>query len=149
MKDSRFPDRPDHPDYWLMSQAVIDTDKVADSGDQPITDMVGRIVDTASLRYMAEQRAGRTVNAGIAPRSSWIALAAAWMDAFYAGTRYQHLKSTGAQEFPTQCGHDDDDELEVLGPGGYVCTRCTTLVYDGMEYHPTGRKAPTDAEGAE
>lgn len=98
MTDPRFPDRPEHPDLWLISQALIETDAQADA-DQGIGDITGRIVDPASLIYMAQQRATRAVISGAAPNSMAIVLTATWMDAFIAGARYQHLKASKAQEF--------------------------------------------------
>lgn len=102
--DPRFPDRPDHPDFWLISQALIDQDAQADAG-QPFTDVVERIVDRDSLIYAAEQRglrfqAGRS-KPSVAER---VAMQAAWVDAFLAGARYQALKERRLQELR-------DDEL--------------------------------------
>lgn len=105
MTDQQFPGRPDHPDFWLISQALIDTDAQADSG-QTIPDIAGRIVDTESLMYAATQRAMRGLVAlhgrmtlAESERNKAV-LAATWMDAFVAGARYQHLKSSGAQQAP-------------------------------------------------
>lgn len=98
MTDPRFPLRPEHNDLWLMSQALIDTDAQADTG-QPIDDIVGRYVDLESLAYMAEQRALRALGPG-APEKLSTLLAATWMDAFLAGVQFQNLKSTGAQTAP-------------------------------------------------
>lgn len=101
MTDPNFPNRPDHPDFWLISQALIDTDAQADSG-QSMPDIAGRIVDTASLMYAAEQRVKLITGKGHLNPSAriLIAMQALWLDAFVAGTRYQHLKTQGAQIVP-------------------------------------------------
>jgi hypothetical protein len=112
MTDKNFPDRPDHPDFWLISQALIDTDAQADSG-QSIPDIAGRIVNTQSLVYAATQRAmrglvalhGRMTVAEADDNKT--TLAALWMDAFVAGTRYQHLKARGAQTAPDSPASDN------------------------------------------
>lgn len=101
MTDPRFPNRPDHPDFWLMSQALIDADKVADAG-QEIPDIIGQVVDPDSLRYVAEQRALRALGPS-APHRSFAMAVALWM-----GTRFQHLKTAQAQEFRA-------DEFRVRG----------------------------------
>lgn len=62
--DPRFPDRPNHADFWSLSEIVLWLDGQAearagqDPFEYPITD-VG--IDRASLEYMAEQRAARFV----------------------------------------------------------------------------------------
>lgn len=118
-KDPRFPNRPDHPDFWLISQAVIDADAAADAS-QDVESVVAPLVDMKSLAYMAQQRAGRMVDqlpfAGPAIKS---AVGAAWIDAFFAGANYRHLKDTDAQSFKDPA---EADRLYVLSldvnPGG-------------------------------
>jgi hypothetical protein len=78
---SEFPDRPDHPDFWLISQAVIDNDAQADSRTQSVPDITGRVVDTASVMWLRAL------------------VAAAWVDAFIAGARYQAMKNLDMQSF--------------------------------------------------
>lgn len=105
MTDHNFPNRPDHPDFWLISQALIDTDAQADSG-QSFPDITGRIVDVASVMYAAEQRAMRglvSLHGRMTTEESDRnkgTLTALWVDAFVAGARYQHLKTSGAQQAP-------------------------------------------------
>ena len=50
-----FPGRPDHPDFWLLSQTVLDLDAQVNSG-QPVTEIVGRHIDPESVICMASQR---------------------------------------------------------------------------------------------
>lgn len=82
-----FPHRPDHPDFWLLSQGCIDQDAQADAG-QGFEDMIGRYVDPASLHYVATQRAIR-----IAANPAQLPLVAGtWLDGFLQGVRFQILK---------------------------------------------------------
>lgn len=81
---SGFPGRPDHPDFWLISEALIENDAQADQGT-PFEDMVSRIVNPEVLAYIAAQRARRTMDPLVGP-------IAAWMDGFIAGARYQHKR---------------------------------------------------------
>jgi hypothetical protein len=46
--------RPDHPDFWLISQVLIDNDKASEMGGlDGIVDQVARYVDPASIDYAA------------------------------------------------------------------------------------------------
>lgn len=98
MTDPRFPHRPDHHDFWLLSQGLIEQDAQADSG-QPFEDLTARYVDVRSLLYVAEQRAAlalkddtRTtyVYAANDVRAKMIGM---WVDAFVQGARFQALKA--------------------------------------------------------
>jgi hypothetical protein len=96
--DQPPPGRPDHPDFWLISQAVIDTDALSDGGEDTPT-VMERIVDPASLTYIAIQRSAMALREfGINDRVTQMLVAGAWGDAFLAGARFQHLRSTNAQE---------------------------------------------------
>ena len=86
MSSPDFPGRPDHPDFWLLSQAVLDQDGQADAG-QPVDDILARRIDPDSAVYMAMQRALR-----IDPASQQ-QLAAAWIDGLLIGMAFQYLKA--------------------------------------------------------
>ena len=60
--DPNFPDRPQHPDFDVLSQAVIRTDGLADKGltVQDIFILAG--LDFDSILYMAQQRALRMIS---------------------------------------------------------------------------------------
>jgi hypothetical protein len=90
--------RPKNPDFWLISQALIDNDAAADSG-QPIGDMIGRYLDPESVIYAAMQRALRAapLQPGTHPK-----LAALWVDGFVAGMHVQSLKQRNAQSPPDE-----------------------------------------------
>jgi hypothetical protein len=97
--------RPNHPDFWLISQALIDTDAVVDSGQEKPGDVVDRYVDRDTLMYVTHQRALKTVlNLNIDPasdkgRETIALIMGTWFDAFVAGAKFQHLKTSKAQEF--------------------------------------------------
>jgi hypothetical protein len=87
-------DRPDHPDFWLLSQALIELDAQAVSG-QKTEDIIGRYLDPGSACYMALQRALRASNGGA--RGSIPQLSGIWLDGLIAGMMVQGLK-TAEQE---------------------------------------------------
>ena len=96
MSDPRFPDRPNHPDFYLISQALIDTDARADAGED-LGSIVSDVVDPASLLYAADQRALRM--APFASQAESAKMKSIWIDAFNAGAVYRDLKARDAQSF--------------------------------------------------
>lgn len=106
MTDPRFPGRPEHPDFWFMSQGVIEQDAQADAG-QGFEDVVGRYVDVESVLYAAKQRVlraqqqNRTVQMLLARLTARdralleVSSQTLWLDAFIQGLRFQQLKAAG------------------------------------------------------
>lgn len=93
-----FPDRPDHPDFWLLSEALIGQDAQVETG-QSVPDVIGRYADVASLMYVAEQRALRMVpGSGPAAEALRLRFTAVWLDAFVAGVQFQNLKRATIQD---------------------------------------------------
>lgn len=86
-----FPNRPDHPDFWLMAEIVQDLDAAAD--DRIALERILGPVDAASLAYMAEQRGLRAAMFLSRDRMN-LAMAAAWVDAFKAGMEFQKRRKT-------------------------------------------------------
>lgn len=80
--DPRFPDRPQHEDFWIISQALRDHDAAADAGK--FKDLFKDIVDMNSLNYAAFQRSLR-IGAGSGG-------AALFMDGFMAGYAFAKAK---------------------------------------------------------
>lgn len=109
MSDPQFPNRPDHPDFWLISQTLIDLDAQMDNHTSPFTDTVGRVVDPQSLMYAAQQRALRS---GVQNPGVRMKVEAAWMDAFMAGASYQALKQR------QQRAAEDDGPERLIGDEG-------------------------------
>jgi hypothetical protein len=89
LNDPRFPDRPTHPDFWRMSEIILQQDGDATEGGQSVEEIVKETVDMQSLSYFAMQRAGKQLqNAGL-PEALMPVVAATWMDAFLAGATFQ------------------------------------------------------------
>lgn len=84
-----FQNRPDHPDFWLMSECVLELDAAADDG-VAMERIVGKI-DMKSLAYMASQRALR--GTGLVKFSPVAALGGSWVDGFMAGVNFQKRRS--------------------------------------------------------
>jgi hypothetical protein len=89
LNDPRFPERPTHPDFWRISEVVLQNDGGADEGRKTMEEMVSETVDLKSLSYFAMQRAGTFCQRLGLPESMVTALASAWLDAFMAGAKYQ------------------------------------------------------------
>lgn len=105
MTDPAWPDRPDHPDFWLISQGLIEQDAQAEQG-QHMDEMVQRYVDLPSLHYAATQRAGMMAHIAskgrlvVSAQQLEVAIGAAWLDAFVQGARFQALKDAGGAKIP-------------------------------------------------
>lgn len=89
--------RPDHPDFWLLSEIVIDQDTASFNETILFDDMVGQIVDTKSLAYLADQRALRILGPAATNRER-AKIAAVFMDAFMVGAKFQTKKNERASE---------------------------------------------------
>lgn len=89
LNDPRFPDRPQHPDFWRISEVVLQNDGQADEGEMPVQDILKDTVDLESLSYFAMQRAGMNCQRLGLPDALKTVIAGAWMDAFFAGARFQ------------------------------------------------------------
>jgi hypothetical protein len=89
LNDPRFPGRPTHPDFWRMSETVLQHDGEATEGDQSMEEIVKDTVDLQSLTYFAMQRAGMSCQKMGLPEALAPALASVWMDAFMAGAKFQ------------------------------------------------------------
>lgn len=65
MPDPSFPLRPDHPDFWAMSEIILDFDHMAaadqDTAFERTVSEAG--IDMGSLIYMAMQRSMRVLGA--------------------------------------------------------------------------------------
>jgi len=95
---SSFPNRPDHPDFWLMAECVQDVDTAADDG-LAMERIIGK-VDMKSLAYMASQRALRmkVAQSPVGFPMQTAAIGAGWIDGFMAGVNFQKRRSSQNQE---------------------------------------------------
>lgn len=88
MTDPNFPDRPDHPDFWRLSEAVMHNDTMADNGAS-VQDILGDlgIADANSVGYMAGQRVMRAVHHNFLSEEVRALFTSLYLDAFALGLR--------------------------------------------------------------
>lgn len=87
-KDPMFPDRPDHADFWELSEVILRQDAAADN-HEPLETIL-RDFDYESARYMAQQRGKRfmdLVKGGMEKGETNLELVmiSMWMDGFVGG----------------------------------------------------------------
>jgi hypothetical protein len=95
--------RPDHPDFWLISQTLIDNDTAMDQAvdkQAAFKQTVNAIADIDSVQYAAEQRVLRIAGSQGLSVHLRLAMESLWMDAFVAGAYYHKLKTEGGQSAP-------------------------------------------------
>jgi hypothetical protein len=95
-EDPKFPDRPQHSDFWTLSEAVQELDSKSDDGPA-LAGLVAGGVDVQSLLYMAVMRARLAVRELPAfedfdPQD----LASVWVDGFMAGARFLEMRQEKA-----------------------------------------------------
>lgn len=86
MDGDKFPDRPNTPDFWRLSDTVLQQDGATEDTD--IEDIVAGRCDLGSLAYMATQRASGVLGEWAHP-DAVAKLAAVWMDGFLAGQGFE------------------------------------------------------------
>lgn len=89
--DPNYPDRPDHPDFWKISEALIAMDKWAET-DMPLDQTIG--VDPRSVLYAAAQRAQRAYSTITQFKNTLSMGKLLWMDGFAAGIYYAKIQAT-------------------------------------------------------
>ena len=98
MLDSdEFPNRPDNPDFWRLSELVLQLDGQASEGGNRIDEIVATVVDPRSLAYVAMHRAMRVL--GISTRreltihmAEAARLATVYHEGFVIGCRFEAKK---------------------------------------------------------
>lgn len=87
-----FPNRPDVPEFWQLSEVVLANDGTATEEKDGFLKVVEKIVPIHVLQYMAEQRvliAMQKMGLPVPPPKSIMAmLMAVYMDGFAAGASY-------------------------------------------------------------
>lgn len=84
--DPRWPDRPDHPFFWEISNAVIVNDESAlERRFHETTRSLG--IHAESVRYVSEQRISMLMSGH---ESTEVIAQAAWVDGFAAAMRLMH-----------------------------------------------------------
>jgi hypothetical protein len=84
----KIPGRPDHPDFWKLSQIVLRTDGRLEADPDAFRSTVSSVIDLESLTYFARQRVMRLFPGQ--PERSTIALMSLYMDAFIMGAEFDH-----------------------------------------------------------
>lgn len=82
------PGRPQHPDFWKLSDLQLALDGEATEGGRSAEQIVGEIIDIEVLTYWAKQR---LLFFGVTrPSPGWVAF---YLDAFTTGARWQERKT--------------------------------------------------------
>jgi hypothetical protein len=82
-----FPGRPEHPDFWALSSAVLKMDGRLSEEGQDLSTAIADIIDPESALYMADQRVRLMLrNLGYAAGPELVSmLSATWLDGLLAG----------------------------------------------------------------
>lgn len=101
MTDPRFPNRPTHADFQVMSRVLVEIDKEADAGGT-FENMAARYVDVPSLDYAAEQQTGMMLNRlgrkhVYSQREVAQMVQSAFLSAFVHGIRFEQERSRPAE----------------------------------------------------
>ena len=87
---SRVADRPNHPDFWRLSEVGLKHDGEALEGGGPGV-VVAELVDEPSLMYLIKHRLGQAFGErmGQFPRQDQFMIMAIYMDAFTLGVEFE------------------------------------------------------------
>lgn len=93
LHDPHFPDRPNHPDYWRLSEIVLQLDAQTLVDEVSIEDQVAKDVNIDSEFYIAVGRALRfraKMDGPIMSPTEFTAFCTAlWTEGFLVGCRFQ------------------------------------------------------------
>jgi len=67
--DERFPERPDVPDFWRLSDVVLQFDGASGEGDKTLEQVAEGRIDMNALAYMGAQRVAMLVARAGLPHS--------------------------------------------------------------------------------
>lgn len=90
--------RPDHPDFWRLSEIVVALDRTSEeAGDGfDMAAHIGEIIDPDSLVYVATQRVQHLIRSQVAGPIDpelldllVVMVSSAWVEAFCVGARYE------------------------------------------------------------
>jgi hypothetical protein len=92
-----FPGRPDHPDFALLVDVVLQQDGKTEDKGFDIEEYMAPMIDPPSLTHMAQQRALRTVAMmGRDPRNNpklVNVIASMYFDGFFTGYHFREKRS--------------------------------------------------------
>lgn len=87
------PGRPDHPDFWRLSEIILQLDSAIAEGAASVIGEISSEVDLKSATYMADQHGRRCVEIlgikGDAKTLLETMFVANWYQAFIMGSRFQ------------------------------------------------------------
>lgn len=85
-----FPDRPDAPEFWKLSDVVLRNDARCSESEEGFEEVITEVIPIEVLTYMAEQRAMRVIHplAVLIDPELFISLTAMFMDGFLIGANY-------------------------------------------------------------
>jgi hypothetical protein len=90
--DPRFPDRPQHEDWYLLSEVIQENDAKAEQASADVFGIAG--VDQASAIYAIKQRYLRMTAVDRDPAVVGMGL---WLDGFAAGVAFNQRRSSGTE----------------------------------------------------
>ena len=97
LRDPQFPDRPQHPDFWSLSELTMKRDGQATEDGKTLPEFLDDVVDLDSLIYMARQRVRFILRSTGVPAEVIDVIESqvisAYIDAFLLGHDY-HAKKT-------------------------------------------------------
>jgi len=102
----QYPNRPNHPDFWVLANTVSAMDDAAESvgpGQFDFEGLVGEYVDPESLAYVAIQRAmrafGVVTQSDLQENQALVQRGAAlYHEAFLLGAGYQQEKDAKSDD---------------------------------------------------
>lgn len=99
LSDPRFPDRPQHPDFWSITEVSNKLDGDVTEGGQSLPQILieNEIVDVNSLTYWATNRARQACQLLGLPEEKEASLASLYIDAFSVGTLVERKRHVPAE----------------------------------------------------
>lgn len=91
LRDPRFPNRPQHPDFWRIADVLNQLDGESLEGGKDLPEIVVGMVDLESLIYSASNRAIKQIELLGLPNDTRMraALTATFLNAFLAGVQFE------------------------------------------------------------
>ena len=124
MDGDKFPNRPDVPEFWHLSEIVLGNDaEASEKGSAGLLGVIEKIIPIEVLQYMATQRAliqmHRVFHSKYDELNVPMMMSAAWIDGFAAGAKY-------GQKYPK----DSDNDIAIWKT---VAAKLAYLVVDKSE----------------
>lgn len=95
LNDPRFPNRPQHPDFWRLVSAVNYLDGEATEGGRSTQDILAQYVDAESIAYLSQQRFMRALEAAGGDLDFRAIALSLYIDAFALGCQFTKEETDG------------------------------------------------------